>query len=276
MLEFRPRPPLRRVALLSASQIVVAVWVTSVAVAALEIAALKRWIFYATPWDTPWHRLGVRWIDVDPRFIGPAAMVAAIVAAVSLWLWPTRQTLASRHFAHIAAGVLAIFGAVRLGIRAPLMYAAPALVASIVIAFVAERRAQSVLANVFEGGSRLALWCVRILPATAFLALLSWLARDRVGLALAGIFAAITFVVAFVTPPHRFEQLSDIELNAGVIPLAIAALVIVAGSIALFGVVHARAIFATPKGWEIRPLEPVHPSRGVPSASRVRPLSDRG
>ncbi|HWW61059.1 MAG TPA: hypothetical protein VN181_06820 [Thermoanaerobaculia bacterium] len=258
MLEFRPRPPLWRVALLSASQIVIAVWLTSIAVAALEISALQRWIFYATPWDTPWHRLGVRWIDVDPKFIGPAAAGTSIIAAVSLWLWPTRQTLASRHFAHIAAAVLAIFGALRLATRAPLMYAAPAIVAAIVIAFVAERRAQSLLGNVFDG-RRLALWCVRILPAAAFLAFMSWVARDRVGLALAGIFAAITFVVAFVTPPRRFEQLTDVELSAGVIPLAIAAFVVIAGCVALFGVDHARAIFVTPKGWAIRPLLSARP-----------------
>lgn len=258
MLEYRPRPALWRVALLSFSQIVVAVWLTNVVVAALEIFAVKRWIFYATPWDTPWHHLGVRAIDVDARYAGAAAAGACLAAAIVLWLWPTRQTLASRHFAHTIAGVLAIFGVFRIAPRAPLAYAAPALVGAIIIAFVAERRALSLLGNVFDftRGKRLAFWLLRIVSATALLGAASWLARDRVGVYLAAGYTTMTFAVAlFIAPPVRFERLDNIELRAGVVPLVLAAIVILAGSAALFGVTRARAIHATPQGWKLAPIQ---------------------
>ncbi|HVR39660.1 MAG TPA: hypothetical protein VMU84_11235, partial [Thermoanaerobaculia bacterium] len=229
MLEFRPRPPLWRLALVSASQILVAVWLTSLAIAAMEIVAMQRWIFYATPW-------GVGASGIDPQIIGIATVVACALAAIALWLWPTRQTLATRHFAHVVAQVLAIYGVGRLAPRAPLMYSAPTLVAAIVIAFVAERRVLSLLGNIFALTlrTRLELWCLRIAPVAGFLGAMSWLARDILGIYLACAFAAIPFAVAFVEPPKRFERVDDLHLQR-IAKIAIVAFILIAGSAALFG-----------------------------------------
>ncbi|HEX7150809.1 MAG TPA: hypothetical protein VF618_04915 [Thermoanaerobaculia bacterium] len=234
MLEYRPRPPLWRLALVSASQFILATWLVGVVLGAIDTILVRSYqgvtLLYATPWDTL-HRDG-------GELAAWAGYAFCAFALLLLYLWPSGRTLRGRHFHFVMAMSAAVFGAIRFGLRGDLNDDLPLLGALALAGFVvlaAESRALALLGNVYDltFGRRLKVWAVRLLPTGLAFA---YFEPVPVAVLLGG-----TLLVALIGTKVRFEQVVDPEMRSYA-SVVIGAVLVLALSIAAFGLVEPKAV----------------------------------
>jgi hypothetical protein len=229
--QFRPRPALWRLGVVSFGQFALALWMANALVAAAEmgllwyLAAPSRWVFHATCWSTL------------PRLSAPPdALTAAVafgfvlVAALVLALWPTRNTLARRLFVSVFAQSLAVFGATAFALRHASLLGIAVALAALWLCARAELRAVGVLASVVDLTRllpRLTHWLVRIVPAMAALSAVP----IRRNWWLAGGLTVVTLMMNASRRPTRFEVVEEPELREAAVTMALLALAILGASL---------------------------------------------
>lgn len=180
-----------------------------------------------------------------------AGAAALLVAILTIFFWPSEPTLASQLFANALGTALVVFVALTVpleSILAQLDYLrdpkevageTAVLVAAMVFSIVSERRMISLLSNLVPMDAparRVRLWLMRIgipvavLGATAFV-------LGSIAPAIAAVaFLVLTFFENIARRPNaRFAQLRDVQMKEAAATLPILAILLVAGSVWLFG-----------------------------------------
>jgi hypothetical protein len=241
---FRPRPALRRLAIVSLSQFALALLIANLLVSVAEMSLLAyfaspaRWVIHATAVSTL-----PRLTDPEPQVAAAVAFGMVILGAVVLTLWPTRNTLARRLFVSVFAQAVSVFGATAFAFRHASLLGLAVALAALWLCARAELRAVGVLASVVDLERplpRLKHWFVRIVPAMALLALVPsprnwWLA---VGL------AVLTLLLNTSKRPSRFEVVEEPELREATATMSIVAVAILAFSVWMWP----RKLVVTTKG----------------------------
>lgn len=242
--QFRPRPALWRLAIVSFGQFAISMLIAHTLVSLAEMGMLlheampKRWVFHATAVSTV-----PRLSEPDSPLPAEIAFILVLIGALVLALWPTRNTLARRLFVSVFAQSMAVFGATGFAFRhASLLGLAVALAAAWLCAR-AELRAIGVLASVVSLDRplpRLKHWFVRIVPSMAAVACVplqrNWL--------LAGGLTAVTLLMNTSKRPARFEVVEEPELREAAATLSIAAVAVLALSLWMWP----RKLIVTAKG----------------------------
>lgn len=252
-LRFRPRPAGWRIFLVSLSQFVIALSLTSLISSVLAVTVLRAselrypLLVYAPPWETLWSRVSARYVvSTETLLTRGAGYAFLVVAVVVFWLWPTRQSLATRHFAYTFALVMAIFGAGAWVGDSPLrarILDDPSVigiaVGAIILCALIERRALELLGNVITAekpSQRLLLWSLRIVPSATLMALFGFAVKRDVTIVLAALYALITLLVALSYRPGKgFEALGEVRMREAAAILPVVALLLIAGSWWVFG-----------------------------------------
>ncbi len=242
--QFRPRPALWRLAVVSLCQFAISLLIANTLVSLAEMGMLaheampKRWVFHATAISTI-----PRMSEPEPQLTAGTALVLVLLGALVLTLWPTRNTLARRLFVSVFAQAVAVFGATAFAFRhASLLGLAVALAAAWLCAR-AELRAIGVLASVVPLDRplpRLKHWFVRIVPPMAAMACVPlqrnwWLA--------AGL-TVVTLLMNTSKRPTRFEVVEEPELREAAATLSIVAVAVLAFSVWMWP----RKLVVTTKG----------------------------
>lgn len=276
---FRPRPAWWRLLLTGLGQLVIAVWITNAAVSAIDMALLRTadveriWIADATPWSTlrtqivrqtnPASDFAIRasraHLDVA-LWVGAAFLALCVLL---LFVWPGRQSLASRLFRATFVQALAAFGAAAFVPRGAWLESDVRFLVlpagAVVVCLIAEFLALRVYANVADlsgPGARIGFWALRMLPGCALLAVACWLSAYRTGAACAAGLAAVTLVACIVRrPPNRWERLAEPDLRNAAAALPLLAAVLVAASVWAYGLPASRTVVVQnnrPRilGWE--------------------------
>jgi hypothetical protein len=229
--QFRPRPSLWRLGVVSFAQFVLALWIANVLVAAAEmgllwyLAAPRRWVTHATAWSTL-----PRLSDPPDQVTAGVAFGIVLLAALILTLWPTRNTLARRLFVSVLAQSLAVFGATAFALRHASLLGVAVALAALWLCARAELRAVGVLASVVDLTRplpRLTHWFVRIVPAMAALSAIPiprnwWLA--------AGL-TVVTLMMNASRRPTRYEIVEEPELREAAVTMALIAATILGLSV---------------------------------------------
>jgi len=236
--QWRPRPALWRLAMVSFCHFVLAAWLTSALLSTADMFLMQQagvkgvWAAYLPPWSTlhtaaaggllaPGQAVDmpVAAERVAERYAPMVAGAALVLALIVLYIWPVGQSLSSRLFAFALAQSLAVFGAASLfrpslsGVAKPIPYRFAAVVVAALLCMAAEARTNRVLANLFlmDGPLRRAgLWLVRLFPATFALAFAAWFGGDpAVAVAAAGLAMATLFVNLAHRPPQTHEAVNE-------------------------------------------------------------------
>lgn len=250
--EFRPRPKKLRVVLFSASFLLLAMQLAVLLTGVVHFLAIAGWSsehpfpLYA-PVAQKFQLPGVANVrSAAAESVAPA--FALLSAAVVLYFWPTRLTLASRTASHLVSYSFVIV-ALAMSFEVPptrwlagdaseLRFPVALLVALFLIQQI-ETRAVTLWANVVRmdtPGIRVLQWSVRLaIP----LAILAGLAASNAYLPLAAaaaMAAAVTFLVNISSQPGpRFEALSQPEMREAAATAPFVALIVVGAAIVLFG-----------------------------------------
>ncbi|HEX9985666.1 MAG TPA: hypothetical protein VGF69_20575 [Thermoanaerobaculia bacterium] len=234
MLEYRPRPSYVRLALVSFSQFVIATWLVALVIGTIDSILVRAYdggtVLYAAPWDTL-HR-------EDAGIAAWVAYAFCAFALVLLLLWSSGRTLRGRHFHFVLAHSVAVFGAIRFGLRGDLGDDLPLLGAlglAVIVVILAESRSLALLGNVYDlgFGGRLALWAVRMLPVGA---LFAWFHP-----VLMAVLLGVTLLMDLLPARTRFEQVTEPEMP-GNTTIFVAAALILTLSVAAFGFMEAQAV----------------------------------
>lgn len=210
MLEFRTRPRVWRLALVSGSQIVIAAWIATLL--SLTVQALT---------DDP-HRL-------------PLISTGGILLALFVrWLWPSGPSLAARMAVHNAAACVAAFGAVQV-VERDRVHAVVSAALALLVCFAFWRRQLALLGNVFDVSRllvRLGVTLAATLPPLLLIAAVALLVWEYAPIWSAAVLGAAALLAALFDGPVKFEQLTRVELREPVAPLVIALAVVAALTLA--------------------------------------------
>jgi hypothetical protein len=261
--QWRPRPALWRLAIVSCCHFVLAAWLTVALLSTLDMFLMQQagvkgvWAVYLPPWSTLHTAAAARLLApgqaVDMPIAaervaeGYAPMVAGgalLLALIVLYIWPVGESLSSRLFAFALAQSLAVFGAASLfrlsmsGVSKPIPYRFAAVAVAALLCMAAEARTNRVLANLFlmDGPLRRAgLWLARLFPATLALGLAAWLAGDTaVAAAAAGLALATLFVNLAHRPPQTHEAVNEPLLREAAAAMPIVLVPLLAAAIWAF------------------------------------------
>jgi hypothetical protein len=274
--EFRPRPPLWRIALLGLCQLTLAVWLVQSLVSVADMLILRKarvekmWIIDAVPWQTLKGDLtrpdrgdvSDVALRADREYAALNDFVAGgfVVGALLILFFISLSTsLASRLFTITFVQTCAAFGGA-FGLRRCLSavchgpqviaLAATALVAAFVVCM-AEWKLNAMLAGVLTmtPGQRLAIWSCRMLPGSAAVAAACWLAHNETGLQCAAALAALTLVANLIRrPAPSGERIDEVELVEATAATAAIVALLLAAIVWLFGF-DARAVVLNDKGF---------------------------
>jgi hypothetical protein len=247
--EWRPRPAAWRIALVSFCQLAVCVALANAIVSALDMYVFQRayvkdlWLLYATPWSTlgaiarP-SELGA--VGMEAQLAGRHLMLPATAAFLAfallvIYLWPTKQTVATRLFSVHLAEAFAAFGAGAIVLRAfdGELPSIAILAAAAVVCIAGEWAVNNLLANVVpmrNPAQRAGFWLLRIVPAMAAIGAASELAHYEAGaLCAAGVLVITLFANVARRPAASYEQVLEPELReaAAAWPFVLVALLMV-------------------------------------------------
>ena len=247
MEQFRPRPSLPALGFTSLASVLISLVATSLLISLLQLVfrlALDRETvpFLFVPFgSSPYFPAGT----ATAAWAILGAMVACgALAALSVRLWPTEQTLASRLFVYLLAMVLVTAGCIAPALTTGTFEEAatatsvvtPAWMVLVIgiasfLLFRLQRTLSGLMSNFFSmvtPWSRLVLWSVMIAPGFLLTAGLCLLSGYRPG---AYAFVAAAALTAFEclshVPPERFETLNEPHLRepAATLPLIAAGLI---------------------------------------------------
>jgi len=247
---YRPKPQRWRIALVSLCHFLLGVTITNAIVSVADVAVLRaapgmpdRWIFFATPWLSlkPMLPRIVKAYDFrTPFFVATGGLlIAALVAA---YLWPARQSIASRLWAVTLGQTLAAFGAAIFPFRGwetidPLLYAAPVLAA--VICMMGEWNATVLLGGYYDLNSplqRIGMWMLRVVPGLALIGAASYGVRYMWGVYAAGGLAVVTLFANLIRRPARsLETMREVEMKEAAAALPFVTAVLIGAAAFFFG-----------------------------------------
>ncbi len=289
---YRPKPQRWRIALVSLCHLLLGAAITNAIVSIADIAVLRAapgmpdsWILYATPWLTlkPMLPRIVKAYDYRTPFLVATGglLIGALVVA---YLWPARQSIASRLWAVTLGQTLAAFGAAIFPFRGwegvdPWLYAAPVVAA--VICIVGEWNATTLLGGYYDLNSplqRIGMWLLRLVPGLALIAGASLGVGYMWGACAAAGLAVITLFANLVRRPARsLETMREVEMKeaAAALPfvtaIAIGAAVFVFGYTKPYGVVYAGGRFThQPLAGAVKTIEPPKPVIDIHWSRRPR------
>lgn len=247
MEQFRPRPSLVALGFTSLAAVLISVVATSLLVSLLQLAirlALEPATvpFLFVPFgSSPYFPAGT---PAAARAILGSMFACAALAALSVRLWPTEQTLASRLFVYLLSTVLVTAGCLAPALSAGTFEAVAAATSVVTLAWMVlivaiasfvlfrlQRNLSGLMSNFFSmltPWGRLVLWSVMIAPGFLLVAGICLLSGYRAG---AYAFLAAGALTAFEclshVPQERFETLSEPHLRepAATLPLIAAALI---------------------------------------------------
>ncbi|GEM_PF-2068691 len=289
---YRPKPSRWRIALVSLCQFLFGVTLTNAIVSVADIAVMRAapgmpdvWILYAAPWMTLKQNLPriVKAYDFRAAFfIATGGLL--IVSLVAAYLWPARQSIASRLWAVTLGQTLAAFGAALFPFRGwesidPLLYAAPVLAA--IICTAGEWNAITLLGGYHDLNSplqRVAMWFLRVAPGLALIGGASYGIRYMWGVYAAAGLAIVTLFANLIRKPSRLlETMRDVEMKeaAAALPFATAILIggiaFVFGYARPFGIVYAGGhVTREPLAGAVKTIEPPKPVIDIHWSRRPR------
>ena len=247
MEQFRPRPSFAALGFTSLAAVLISLITTSLLVSLLQLAIRLAFEPATVPFvfvpfgSNPYFPPGTP--SAALAILG--AMVAcAALAALSIKLWPTEQTLASRLFVYLLSMVLVTAGCIAPALTAGTFEEAAAATSVVTLAwmiltlaiasfllFRLQRNLSGLMSNFFSmmtPWARLVLWSVMIAPGFLLVTGLCLLSGYKAG---AYAFLAAAALTAFEClshiPPERFETLSEPHLRepAATLPLIAAGLI---------------------------------------------------
>jgi hypothetical protein len=258
--EYRPRPAAWRIAVVSLCQLVVSVMLANAVVSAIDMYVFQRsyvkdvWLIYASPWSTLASEARPRdlgALGIEAQLAGrplmlPACAAFLAVALLAIYLWPTKQTVATRLFSVHLAEAFAAFGAGAIVLRHfdGEIPGIAILAAAAVVCIAGEWAVNNLLANVVpmrNPAQRAGFWLLRIVPAMLAIGATSELARYEAGaLCAAGLLAVTLFANVARRPAASYEQVLEPELReaAAAWPFVLIALLMV--SVWAFGFAPAK------------------------------------
>src|SRR4051812_5897257 len=250
---YRARPLRWRIALVSLCHILVGVTITNALVSIADVAILRTtprmpdaWVLYATPWLT--LKPVLPHITKEGNFQSElliATGVLLLLALVAVYLWPARQSIASRLWAVTFGQTLAAFGAAIFVFRAnsdpiaPMFYAAPAIAALICMA--GEWSTNTLLSGYYDLESpmqRMGMWAIRLLPGVALIAVASYGINYMFGVIAAAGLAGVTLLANLMKKPARaLETMREIEMREAAAAMPVITALLLAGMFFVFGYV---------------------------------------
>jgi hypothetical protein len=247
---YRARPLRWRIALVSLCHVLLGVTITNAIVSIGDVAILRSapkmpdtWIVYATPWLTlqPLLPRAVKAGDfINELMIWNGGLL--VLALVAVYLWPARQSIASRLWSVTFGQTLAAFGAAIFVFRgsapvAPMFYAAP--VVAVVIVMMGEWSTNTLLSGYYDLESplqRIGMWALRVLPGLAVIAAASYGIHYDSGVLAAGAFAGVTLLANLMKKPGRsMETMREIEMREAAAALPVITALVLAGVFFAFG-----------------------------------------
>ena len=278
---YRPRPLRWRLALISLAHFLLGATITNGLVSFADVVVLRAapnmpdaWVVYATPWLTlkaVMPRIVKAYDFTTPLLIATGSLL--LVALVAVYLWPARQSIASRAWAVTFGQTLAAFGGAIFPFRSPdpmppMFYAAPVIAA--VICMAGEWSTNTILGGYYDLESplqRAGMWAVRILPGTLVLAGLSYGAGYMYGVLAAGALAVVTLFANLMKKPGRaLEKMRNIEIREAAAAMPLIAAVVVAGAFFVFGyrpaygiVIKGSHVTREPLAAAMKAIEPPEP-----------------
>ena len=254
---YRARPLRWRIALVSLCHFLLGATITNAIVSLGDIAILRSapkmpdtWIVYATPWLTLKPLL--------PHVVKPGDFInelliwnggLLLLALIAVYLWPARQSIASRLWSVTFGQTLAAFGAAIFVFRgsdavAPMFYAAPVIAA--LICMVGEWSTNTLLSGYYDLESplqRLGMWALRVLPGLAAIAAASYGIHYDAGVLAAGAFAGVTLLANLMKKPGRsLETMREIEMREAAAALPVVTALVLAGVFFAFGYQPPRGV----------------------------------
>jgi len=279
---FRPRPQRWRIALVSFCCLILGATITNAIVSLGDIAILRAapkmpdtWVIYATPWLTlrPVLPHIVKAYDFTTELlIWNGGLL--LLALVAVYLWPARQSIASRLWSVTFGQTLAAFGGAVFVFRGggdpvpPMFYAAPVIAA--VICMAGEWSTNTLLSGYYDLESplkRIAMWALRLLPGLAAIAAASYGIHYDFGVYAAGALAGVTLLANLMKRPGRsLETMKEIEMREAAAALPFITAIVLAGVFFAFGyrpprgyVIAGGQITSQPLAGAVKTIEPPKP-----------------
>lgn len=261
---YRLRPSLWRLGAVGFCQLTLGVWVALMLVSGVDAFLLHRSdvqgiaVAYAVPWGTLNSELARLLLvpgaaddlalRVEREASGallPVSITLLAVSLVTIYLWPTRLTLARRLFLITFGQSLALFGAAVFANRQSVTHVSrstplPLVVSviAVVIAFAAEFRAVHLLANVYSmqtPSRRIGYWSLRLLPGALAIAVASHLAGFGIGVLASAALLVSTLLANLVRRPHeRYERVEEVEMREAAAALIFVTIAMLAGGTWIF------------------------------------------
>jgi hypothetical protein len=280
---YRPRPLRWRIALVSFCHFILGVTITNGLVSLGDIAVLRAapkmpdaWVVYITPWLTLKQVLPhiVKAYDFTTELMiwTGGFLVLAIIA---VYLWPARQSIASRLWSVTFGQTLAAFGGAIFVFRGtpndpipPLFYAAPVIAALICMA--GEWSTNTLLGAYYDLESplqRMGMWAIRVLPALAAIAVVSYGIQYLFGVIAAGALAIVTLLANLMKKPGRsLETMRQIEMREAAAAMPLITVLVLAGVVFAFGyrpprgfVIAGGQVKREPLAGAVKAIEPPKP-----------------
>lgn len=253
--QFRPRPSLLALGVTSLAAVLISLVITSLVISLSQLIGrfmLDRETvpFLFVPFGgSPWFPPGTpaaAW-----SIVGTMAACLAL-AAFTIWLWSTEQTLASRLFVYLLSMVLLTVGCIAPALT-PGVFEAAATATNVVppawmvltlgisafLLFRLQRNLSALMSNFFSmvtPWSRVVLWSIMIVPGfllAACMCLLSGYGPGAWALAAAAVLTA--FECLSHVPPERFETLKEPHLREPAATLPLLAAGLIGASLYFFG-----------------------------------------
>ncbi|HEY5611141.1 MAG TPA: hypothetical protein VIL97_08030 [Thermoanaerobaculia bacterium] len=274
-LQFRPRPSRAALVATTLSQALVSAQLTALVLTAVValLANLRKWspewVFFAPFADEPILPAFTPSDDALSLASLAGAVAALFLGVIIANFWPTDQKLSIRLFVYTFATSLIVYGTVPIAFapsRFKLFAAVPTLVSAAFTGIVAawlvmriEKRIIEMMGGFFTTttpAKRLGLWAIRIPMPFALIGALAWLNGDRPRAYAAGVAIVATLLENLSrVPASTFERVSEPHLREAAATFPIIALILLGGSIWLFGLdaakVPGRAVVASSKGVEL-------------------------
>jgi hypothetical protein len=284
---YRPRPLRWRIALVSFCQFILGVTITNALVSIGDVAVLRAapnmpdsWVIYATPWLTlkPVLPRIVKAHDFTTELL-IATGGLLLLALIASYLWPARQSIASRLWSVTLGETLAAFGGAIFVFRGnttdpipPMFYAAPLIAA--IICMAGEWSTNTLLGGYYDLESplqRMGMWALRVLPGLAVIAAASYGIHYESGVLVAGALAAVTLLANLMKKPGRaLETMRVIEMREAAAAMPFITALVLAGVFFAFGyrppngfVYAGGHITRQPLATAVKAVEPPPPPKPV-------------
>jgi hypothetical protein len=260
---YRPRPALWRIALVSASYLILGATIANGLVSTADALLVPNkyahpYAVYVAPWST---------LPVPPHELNAALLAVALVA---VWLWPGRQTIAGRLWPVAVGPTLAAFGGAHVPMKEWLVLAP---IGAAIIVMVGEFHAITLLGGYYDLQSparRFVMWAIRILPGAALLAAAAYGTGYTFGwIAAAGLAGATLFANLVRRPGRLLETMKDVTMREAAAAMPFVTAVIVAAIAFTFGYRPPRALLIGASG-----VQRVDAAAAVKSIEQPKPVID--